>query len=58
MKGDRPVTILSTFLELAGVVLVAAGAYTLAPWLGLIVAGVLVVTVGVALDPPRQKGDR
>lgn len=51
-------SILSTLLELAGVTLVAAGAYTLAPWLGLIVAGVLVVTVGVALDPPAKKPDR
>ncbi len=58
MKGDRPVSLLSTLLELAGVALVAAGAYALAPWLGLIVAGVLVVTVGVALDPPAKKPDR
>lgn len=45
---------LSTALELAGVAAVATGAWLLAPWIGLVVGGVLVASVGIALDPPRR----
>ncbi len=48
---------LSTLLELAGVTLVAVGAWLLAPWLGLVAGGVLLVALGLALDPP-VRGDR
>lgn len=47
---------LSTGLELIGVAAVTAGAWVLAPWIGLIVGGLLVGAVGVALDPPRRGG--
>jgi len=46
---------LSTALELVGALLVAGGAAVLAPWLGLVVAGLGVFAVGVALDPPARR---
>ena len=40
-------------LQLVGAALVVAGAFVLAVWLGLIVAGVAAVAVGFALNVPR-----
>lgn len=45
---------LSTGLELVGLVVVAAGLWMLAPWLGVTVGGLGLVGLGVLLDPPRQ----
>jgi hypothetical protein len=44
----------STLLELLGTACVAAGAWRLAPWLGLIVLGVCLIIVGFATDAPLQ----
>jgi|GEM_PF-3762517 len=44
----------STLLELAGIAAVAVGLWMLAPWIGVTVAGLGLVAVGVALDPPRR----
>ena len=41
--------VFSSFLELIGLALIAAGLWMLAPWLGVAVAGVLVVAVGTAV---------
>ncbi|AMQ66946.1 hypothetical protein SEA_CRACKLEWINK_10 [Mycobacterium phage Cracklewink] len=42
-------------LQLAGVAAITYGCWLLAPWLGLIIGGVLVLLVGMALDPPARK---
>lgn len=42
----------SIVIELAGVIAVTAGCALLAPWLGLIVGGLLLVLVGAAINPP------
>lgn len=40
----------ATVVQLLGLVAVTAGAVLLAPWLGLIVGGVLAVVAGIALE--------
>lgn len=47
----------SSVLEVVGLCLLGAGAFMLAPWLGLVTAGAASVLVGLALDPP-PRGDR
>lgn len=47
--------LVSSLLELAGMAAVSAGAYMLAPWAGMVVAGVSLALVGYALDPPPRK---
>lgn len=47
---------LSSVAELVGIGLVVAGAWMFAAWLGLIVAGLAFVLLGVVLDPPRREG--
>lgn len=42
--------VVSTALEVAGLVAVTTGVSLLAPWAGLVVGGVLLVVAGVALD--------
>lgn len=46
---------LSSVAELAGVGLIVAGSWLFSAWLGLIVAGVALVALGFALDPPRRR---
>jgi hypothetical protein len=48
--------IISTLIELTGAAAVVHGCYLIAPFLGFVVAGVVLVAVGLALDPP-QKAD-
>lgn len=43
-------SIFSTLLELAGFALVVAGAYLLAPWLGIAAAGVALLVIGAAVS--------
>lgn len=47
-------TALSTLLEILGLVLLCAGLYLLAPWLGVSVGGLGLILLGLALDPPRR----
>ncbi|QBP29667.1 hypothetical protein SEA_TYPHA_10 [Mycobacterium phage Typha] len=47
--------IASAAIQLAGVVAIMAGCWVLAPWLGLVVGGLLLVVVGLAIDPPARK---
>jgi hypothetical protein len=47
-------SILSTVLELVGLAAVAVGLGLLAPWLGVTVAGLGLIGLGVLLDPPRR----
>ena len=44
-------SVLSTVLELAGLLLLASGLWMLAPWLGVAVGGVCLVVVGSLTDP-------
>ena len=44
----------STVLDLVGLCLVGGGLWLLAPWLGVTVAGIGLVALGLALDPPRR----
>lgn len=41
---------LATALQLAGLALVAVGAFLLAPWAGLVVAGAALTWVGLSLE--------
>jgi hypothetical protein len=43
-------SIVSALLQVCGIVLAAVGAWLLAPWFGLVVAGVGVFVVGVAVE--------
>ena len=47
--------ILSTFLELAGVVAITWGCALIAPFLGFIVGGVVLILFGLAVDPPVRR---
>ena len=49
--------VVSSVLEVVGLVLVAAAGFMLDPWVGALLAGVGLVAVGLALDPPAR-GDR
>ena len=49
--------VVSSVLELVGLALVAAAGVMLAPWVGAFLAGVGLVALGLALDPP-VRGDR
>lgn len=49
--------VVSSVLELVGLALVAAAGFMLAPWVGVFLAGVGLVALGLALDPP-VRGDR
>lgn len=46
---------LSTLLEIVGLLVLCAGLYLLAPWLGIAVAGAGLVLLGLALDPPGRR---
>ena len=45
----------TSILEVIGGILVAAGAWLLAPWLGLIVAGICLILFAVAADASRSE---
>lgn len=49
------VAVPSLVLQLAGICLVAYGLFTEWPWLGIVVAGVGVILVGVAIAPARRQ---
>lgn len=49
--------IASGVLEVVGLTVAAAGLWLLAPWLGLLAAGVVLVTCGLAIDPPARGGE-
>ncbi len=44
----------TSILEIVGGLLIAAGAWLLAPWLGLIVAGACLILFAVAADASRS----
>lgn len=46
---------LSTLLEVLGLLVLCAGLYLLAPWLGISVAGAGLILLGLALDPPSPR---
>ena len=48
----------SSFLEVVGVALVAAGFGMRWLWVGVVVAGVGLLAVGVMLDPPPARARR
>lgn len=50
--------ILSLLLELLGIAAIAWGFLLLAPFAGAIAAGVGLVLVGVALDPPSRNNQK
>jgi hypothetical protein len=41
---------MSTIIEIAGAAILVAGLFMLAPWLGVIVGGLVVLTVGASID--------
>lgn len=45
----------STGLEVAGILIVAYGLFTKWPWLGVVVAGLGVIIVGMAISPPTRR---
>jgi len=45
---------IAAFLQLIGLIAVAAGFWWLAPWAGVVVTGTEIVACGVALDPPKR----
>ncbi|WPH57625.1 hypothetical protein [Mycobacterium phage WXIN] len=47
--------IISTLLELIGILAIVCGASLIAPFLGFIVAGIGLVGLGWAIDPPARK---
>ena len=55
MGLDRNVTSLA--LEVVGALFVVAGAFLVSVWLGLVVAGLLLITFGVAVER-LENGDR
>jgi len=57
VRGELMRAVVSSVLELAGLTLVAVAGFLLAPWVGAFLAGVGLVVVGLALDPPAR-GDR
>lgn len=53
--GGSPLkSALSVTAELAGIAAIVLGCWVIAPWLGLIVGGLLMILIGVALDPPTR----
>lgn len=48
-------SVLSTLFELLGIGIVAYAVWTHWPWIGGVIAGVGVIIVGVALDPPQWR---
>lgn len=48
-------TIIAVTVELFGLGLIVAGAFTLATWLGLILAGVAAMIVGITLTPTSSR---
>ncbi len=46
---------MSSFLQGCGLVLLVVGAWMLAPWVGVAVAGSLLLLVGVALEQRERK---
>lgn len=50
---------MAAFLQILGLIAVAAGFWLLAPWAGIVAVGVEAVACGVALDPPKppKRGD-
>lgn len=53
-SARRPI---SALLELAGCAAVAKGAFVLAPWLGWLVVGGVLVVLGVLLEPRAPKAE-
>ena len=46
---------MSSFVQAAGLVCVTVGCWLLAVWLGLVVGGVLLLSVGIALEQRERK---
>lgn len=45
----------STILEVLGAILIVAGVSMVAPWLGLVLAGVSLIVFALASDAPRSE---
>lgn len=51
-------TIFATVAELAGIASITVGLWLVAPVLGLVAAGVGLIVVGLAIDPPSPRPPR
>ena len=49
---------IASVLQVLGLVVLAVGCWMLAPWFGVIVAGVSLVALGVALELDRRRNAR
>lgn len=47
--------IFASLLELAGITGLSVGLWWLAPWVGMVSAGVGLVLLGLAVDPPQAR---
>lgn len=45
----------STILEILGAILIVTGVWTVAPWLGLVLAGVSLIVFALASDASRSE---
>lgn len=46
--------LISAAFELAGVAVLVAGGWVLAPWIGLVMGGLALILIGLAIDPPNR----
>lgn len=49
------VEVITTLLQLAGLTLVSYGLFTWTPWVGIVFAGLSLILISVALDPPKRR---
>ncbi|MDO3068448.1 hypothetical protein [Mycobacteroides abscessus] len=47
--------LVSAAFELAGVAVLVAGGWVLAPWIGLLMGGLALILIGLAIDPPSRE---
>ena len=50
--------LLSTVVEIAGIVAIIVGCSLIAAWLGWIVGGLGAVLIGLSIDPPRGRSSQ
>lgn len=47
--------VITTLMQLAGFAIVAYGLFTWTPWVGIVFAGLGLILVSVAIDPPKRR---